>query len=175
MTASHTLVLLSVLSLCYCQILLNHIQTRGTHNSYHIQPVKAMEGWMYTHPPLNVQAESEASRVFELDIFSGFVIQHVPPFDTLSNCENISTCISLLWSYHSDNPNHGPMFLFIENKVTAGLSDSQWQQFESYINQSWPRNFIFTPDDLKQGASTPRDGVLTNGWPTFSSVKGKVR
>ena len=36
---------------------LNHVQMKGTHNSYHIEPlVSPTREYMYTHEPLDVQA-----------------------------------------------------------------------------------------------------------------------
>src|ERR1051325_5156853 len=60
---------------------LNEIQVLGTHNSYHIQPRRALfetlvnfsdmfRAWEYTHPPLDEQFEHEGIRQIELDVFA---------------------------------------------------------------------------------------------------------
>src|SRR5262245_16488950 len=51
------------------ELRLNHLQAKGTHNSYHIAPegdlIPALE---YTHMPLDVQLSSQGVRQFELDV-----------------------------------------------------------------------------------------------------------
>lgn len=37
------------------QLRLNHIQTLGTHNSYHIAGYPTIDAWRYTHDPLHIQ------------------------------------------------------------------------------------------------------------------------
>ena len=49
---------------------INHIQMKGTHNSYHIEPlVSPTREYMYTHETLNVQASQLGVRQFELDVW----------------------------------------------------------------------------------------------------------
>src|SRR5215212_8040257 len=46
---------------------LNHIQMKGTHNSYHIAPEGAIDDWRYTHAPLDIQLAAQGVRKVELD------------------------------------------------------------------------------------------------------------
>lgn len=60
---------------------LNELQTIGSHNSYHIEPIQALIDvfvgfdpdaiyWQYTHPPLGEQFGEQGIRQIELDVFA---------------------------------------------------------------------------------------------------------
>ena len=60
-------------------VAMNEVQVLGTHNSYHVQPrppllafflaASSIFGeWEYTHPPLDVQLETEGIRQVEIDV-----------------------------------------------------------------------------------------------------------
>jgi len=50
---------------------INHIQVKGTHNSYHIKPFgPTARAYEYTHEPLDVQAGEFDVRQFELDVIT---------------------------------------------------------------------------------------------------------
>src|SRR5690606_34693672 len=79
---------------------MNHIQVKGSHNSYHIEPPpETLDLYMtiddsaytlaYTHDPLPVQLEEQGVRQIELDVFNdpggdyppegtpGFKVMHI--------------------------------------------------------------------------------------------------
>ena len=48
---------------------MNHLQMKGTHNSYHVEPIfSPTREYMYTHQELGVQASDLGVRQFELDV-----------------------------------------------------------------------------------------------------------
>ena len=57
---------------------LNHLQVRGTHNTYHVAPEPALQqvlgerarNYDYTHRPLTEQLSQLQIRQFELDVFA---------------------------------------------------------------------------------------------------------
>jgi len=60
---------------------MNEVQTIGSHNSYHIEPVQELIDlfvgfdpdaiyWQYTHPPLGMQFGQQGIRQIELDVFA---------------------------------------------------------------------------------------------------------
>ena len=72
---------------------INHIQCKGTHNSYHVAPESSeiiME-WAYTHAPLDEQLEAYGVRQIELDIHytpeGEFEVFHIPFVDQGSTCD----------------------------------------------------------------------------------------
>ena len=49
---------------------INHIQMKGTHNSYHVEPLfSPTREYMYTHQTLDLQASEQGVRQFELDVW----------------------------------------------------------------------------------------------------------
>jgi len=49
---------------------LNHIQVKGTHNSYHLKPTgPTIRAYDYSHEDLDVQAQQFAVRQFEIDVW----------------------------------------------------------------------------------------------------------
>ena len=76
---------------------INHIQMKGTHNSYHVEPlVSPTREYMYTHEELNVQASQLGVRQFEIDVWwdirDGLRVYH-NQYDSGTTCptfENLS-------------------------------------------------------------------------------------
>ena len=51
------------------ELRLHHVQVRGTHNSYHVEPETVIHpSHAYSHAPLDVQLETQGVRTFELDL-----------------------------------------------------------------------------------------------------------
>ena len=49
---------------------INHLQMKGTHNSYHVEPIiSPTREYMYTHETLDVQAADQGVRQFEIDVW----------------------------------------------------------------------------------------------------------
>ena len=49
---------------------INHIQMKGTHNSYHLAPIgPTIRAYDYSHDPLDIQAEEQGVRQFEIDVW----------------------------------------------------------------------------------------------------------
>ncbi|HUF34152.1 MAG TPA: Ca2+-dependent phosphoinositide-specific phospholipase C, partial [Acidimicrobiales bacterium] len=60
------------------ELRMNHVQARGTHNSYHRDPMfpgreHSEIGWDYSHRPLAHQLEHQGVRQVELDIHYNWV------------------------------------------------------------------------------------------------------
>lgn len=51
------------------ELRVNHVQAKGTHDSYHIAPSEdTIEPWAYTHAPLGEQLGAQGARQVELDV-----------------------------------------------------------------------------------------------------------
>ncbi len=49
---------------------INHIQMKGTHNSYHVEPlISPTREYAYTHQTLDFQASHQGDRRFEIDVW----------------------------------------------------------------------------------------------------------
>jgi len=160
---------------------LNHLQAKGTHNSYHIAPEgTAIAAWRYTHLPLDQQLRSQGVRKVELDTFFNeaekqFEVFHFPTVDAVTTCLKFVDCLAALKVFSDQNPAHHPIFIQIEPKSPLPVAaEEQFAQLEAEISSVWPRERIVTPDDVRKDAATLRDAVLERGWPTLGEVRGKV-
>ena len=99
---------------------INHIQMKGTHNSYHVEPlVSPTREYMYTHEPLDVQASQLGVRQFEIDVWwdirEGLRVYH-NQYDSGTTCPTFEDCLGTLLSWSNDNPMHHTLFIWIEPK-----------------------------------------------------------
>jgi hypothetical protein len=134
--------------------------------------------------PLDEQLEM-GIRQFELDIHynfgRGLKVYHAPVVDPYTTCEYLSECLTLIKDWSDKNFNHHVIFIFFEPKddfdlKTDKLTGGRWAEIEQEILDIFPRERIFTPDDLTKGGSfaTLRDAYAANGWPTLGETRGKV-
>ena len=166
---------------------INHIQMKGTHNSYHIEPlISPTREYMYTHQPLDFQASQQGVRQFEIDVWwdirEGLRVYH-NQYDSGTTCPTFENCLEALLGWSNDNPLHHPLFIWIEPKdwpeqatdVTTTLEVSGLlEDIEQEIIQFWPLNKTITPDDVRGESSTLKDAVITNGWPLLDESRGKA-
>jgi hypothetical protein len=184
-------ILLLALSLCTCGsgekpeypyddlLRLNHIQTKGTHNSYHIaQPDGGIPKYDYTHAPLDKQLSKQGVRQFELDLYyysDGFVVYHNEG-DELTTCNIFTDCLQIMKDWSDAHPDHHALFVHIELKEDKiGIDPEELnQKLDEEILSVWPRGRIVTPDDLQRGYPTIRDALNALGWPTLGETRGKI-
>lgn len=160
---------------------LNEIRVIGTHNSYHIaRPNPVTTELNYTLPPLEVQVAAGV-RQFELDLHynrdTGEIeVYHLPVVDEGTHCRLLRECLSILRQYSETHPGHLPLFIFLEPKddLTRELWFSHMEELEALIRQSWKRERLFTPDDLKGNAPNLAQARREKGWPLLGEVRGKA-
>jgi hypothetical protein len=161
---------------------INHVQAKGTHNSYHIETPGVTDGELeYSHPPLDVQADASGVRGFELDprfiaSTGRFEVFHLPLVDEGTNCRALVDCLSTLRRWSDAHPAHEPLIMALEPKDNPPPDDpeSYFTELETEILSVWPRERIVAPDDVQQGAPTLRDGVTTTGFPTLGQTRGCI-
>ncbi len=161
---------------------INQIQCRGTHNSYHMQgPLGGLPFMQYTQKPLDVQLDM-GIRQFELDIHfnngKGLTVYHVPIFDAHTTCYYFTECLTTMKEWSDRNPGHGVLFIFIEPKDDYDLDKLIGHQLEveEEILSVWPRERIFTPDDLidNDAYDSILDAIMDKGWPFMGEVRNQV-
>jgi len=166
---------------------INHIQMKGTHNSYHVEPlISPTREYMYTHQALDFQASHQGVRQFEIDVWwdvrEGLRVYH-NQYDSGTTCPTFENCLSTLLSWSNENPLHHPIFIWIEPKdwpeqaaeVTTTLELSGLlEDIEQEITQFWPLNKTITPDDVRGGSTSLKDGIVTEGWPLLDDSRGKA-
>ena len=166
---------------------INHIQMKGTHNSYHVEPLfSPTREYMYTHQPLDLQASQQGVRQFELDVWwdlrEGLRVYH-NQYDSGTTCPTFEDCLGTLLAWSNENPMHHPLFIWVEPKdwpeqaadVTTTLEISGLlDDIEGEISDFWPLNKTITPDDVRGDSENLRDAIGENGWPLLEESRGKA-
>ena len=166
---------------------INHIQMKGTHNSYHVEPlISPTREYMYTHQNLDFQASNQGVRQFEIDVWwdvrEGLRVYH-NQYDSGTTCPTFENCLSTLLSWSNENPLHHPIFIWIEPKdwpeqateatITLELS-GLLDDIENEITQFWPLNKTITPDNVRGDSESLREKIATEGWPLLEDSRGKA-
>lgn len=159
---------------------LSEIQLKGSHNSYHIRPGNDEPAWQYDLPPLKDQMEYNGVRAFELDLhyYGGqFLVFHLPDWDQRSTCYTLQDCLKEIREWSLAHPGHMPMFIFYELKDESDpekIAD-HIEELEQVLVDNWPREKIFTPDDLDGSYPDPQSALKAKGgWPKLGQLRGKV-
>ena len=166
---------------------INHIQMKGTHNSYHIEPlVSPTREYMYTHEDLDIQASQLGVRQFEIDVWwdvrNGLRVYH-NQYDSGTTCPTFENCMNTLLKWSNANPSHHTTFIWIEPKdwpeqsmdmTTTVQMTGILDEIESEITQFWPRNKTITPADVQGDYPLLSDALTDEGWPLLEDSRGKV-
>ena len=170
------------------RIHINHLQLKGTHNSYHVAPEEFYtKQWDYTHPPLYQQFEEMRVRQIELDVHfvtedQRFRVFHIPFVDEGTTCYWFTECLEHVRRWSDEHPWHLPVFIFIEPKDDADIFyitpyepiEGHLDELEAEILSVFPRERILTPDEVKGYHSSLSEAVTRNGWPALSHARGRV-
>jgi hypothetical protein len=160
----------------------NHIQSKGTHNSYHVAPQHPfVPDWNYTHEPLDKQLGAQGVRQLELDlnrhVLDGhFEVFHVLGVDEQTTCRRFTDCLSSVKSWSDQNPGHHPVAIMLELKdpFIGDFADDYFETLEEEILSVFSESQLIIPDRIKGEHDTLRDAVLTDGWPRLRELRGQV-
>ncbi len=162
------------------QLRLNHIQAKGTHNSYHlVDPDNLIPKYDYSHVPLDEQLNHQGVRQFELDVHyyptGEFVVYHEDG-DDQSTCRRLTGCLQILKDWSDEHPGHHALFVFIEIKEDkAGVDAEQLNQaLDEQILSAWPRERILVPDDVQGDYPTMQAALAERGWPTLGETRNQA-
>jgi hypothetical protein len=160
---------------------LNHLQLKGTHNSYHLPPDElVVPEWDYAHAPLDVQLEDLGVRQVEIDVHwlpeEGFRVYHIPLLDDRSTCATLQECLGILKSWSDEHPGHIPLFVLIEPKddIDPHKITGHYDDLDAELLAAWPRARIITPDDVRGTHPDLRTALAAEGWPLLRDSRGKV-
>src|SRR5688572_29528655 len=102
---------------------INHLQVKGTHNSYHLKPQEqTIIPWNYSHLPLDQQFTTQGVRAVELDVSYSAALGYLEVFhlggglDEQTTCRIFVDCLSTLERWSAGHPAHHPIFIQIEVK-----------------------------------------------------------
>jgi len=160
----------------------NHLQAKGTHNSYHLAPpYDDVPELNYSHVPIPEQLESQGVRKVELDVWydaSARVhrVLHIPLVDEGTTCELLADCLEDIAGWSETHPGHHPIFVQIEPKdqFMEDVAEVWFEDLEAAILATWPATRVIAPDDVLGEAASLAEAVATFGWPTLGEVRGKV-
>lgn len=160
---------------------LNHIQAKGTHNSYHIDSWFPVPEWQYTHEELPVQASEQGVRKFELDLHYNPVRRQIDVFhavviDRQTQCKSLTECLTDMKEWSDSNPGHHPIFFLLEPKENPPRTDQGefMALLEETIADVWPMDRIVTPDLVRGSHATLPDALADVGWPSLDAVRGRA-
>ena len=166
---------------------INHIQMKGTHNSYHLAPlIPTIRAYDYSHQPLDVQAEEQGVRQFEIDVWwdaRGQLYVYHNQYDLRTTCTTFEECLNTLLNWSNENTEHVPLMIWIEPKEWVEQStdstivvelQNMLDQIEEEITQFWPRNKTITPDDVRGESETLSQAIIEEGWPLLDESRGKA-
>jgi len=157
-----------------------HLQARGTHNSYHIAPDPfVLPDWNYTHSDLDVQLDG-GMRQFELDVYlrgdlTGFDVMHIVNIDPGTTCALFADCLRVLKDWSDDHRAHHPIAVMIEMKDTFSSGGVEsLELLDAELRSVWPDDRLVTPDFVRGDAATLREALAGDGWPTLGELRGKA-
>ncbi len=166
---------------------LNHIQVKGTHNSYKLIPHELYDDevpddFNYGHAELDVQLAEQGVRQLELDLFYDYErdchnVLHAPVVDPLSTCDEFTECLEIIRRFSDEHPLHLPIFVFIETKnshFTPDEADFQLEAVERAITEVFPKEQLITPDEVRGDYDSLYEAVTERGWPTLGKVRGRI-
>jgi hypothetical protein len=166
---------------------LHHVQSKGTHNSYHVEPATLADpSHAYTHAPLYEQLSDLGVRQLELDLHwntvEGLQIFHLPGIDNQTTCLAFADCLAEILRFSEEHPQHLPVMVWLEPKDTPldslipelATIEGHWDDIEAAILDVIPRERLYIPDDLRGDFATLPDALEANGWPTLGEVRNTV-
>ncbi len=116
----------------------------------------------------------------------GTKVLHVQDVDYRSTCLSLVACLEQVEGWSDANPRHMPIAILLELKddevpvsgfpfVVPDLYDAAaMDALDAEIRTVMTPDDMVVPDDVRAGAATLEEGVLSTGWPTLGDSRGKV-
>ena len=159
---------------------LHHVQVKGTHNSYHVEPDLPFDpSHEYTHAALDVQLASQGVRAFELDIHEqpdgSLAVYHIAAVDSQTTCRTFNDCLLTIQGWSDANPGHMPIVVWLEIKdTTGGVPIDDLDMVDSAVRGVFSDAQLLEPDDVRGDYPTLQAAVSDVGWPTLGEVRDTV-
>ncbi|MCF7930370.1 MAG: hypothetical protein K9L02_02545 [Acholeplasmataceae bacterium] len=177
-------------------IKLNDIRILASHNSYKKYGTtlgkffiglgstkEEAEGFKYGYKNFTEQFEA-GIRSMEIDLRlrkTEFMLTHVPLVDNSSVAPLFSLALDEIALFSENNPNHIPIIILMEIKDDWMILDHALQNIGSdqlknlnTLIETKLGDRLFTPNDMLENGKTLNETVQTTGWPSVSSLLGKV-
>jgi hypothetical protein len=114
----------------------------------------------------------------------GFKVLHVQDIDYRSNCEPFTGCLTEIRAWSKAHPGHLPLFILVENKdgrprgdymvTPEPITAETFDRLDAEVRSVFPPSETIVPDDVRGHHKTLEEAILTTGWPTLESARGKV-
>jgi hypothetical protein len=148
------------------------------------------KGGLFAHPAgpgLAVKAGFPADPDFDPGQIMdqpGFKVLHVQDIDYRSNCQPFTKCLEEIRAWSKGHPRHLPLFILVENKdgrprgdymvTPEPLTAETFDRLDIEVRSVFQRQEMIVPDDVRGNHKTLEEAILTAGWPTLESARGKV-
>ena len=143
------------------------------------------EGGLYSDPYLPGAIPSIGRRYNVPDMDKpGFKTMHVQDVDQRSHCPLFIQCLEQIKTWSRMHPDHTPLLILVNAKqdkieledavIPLAFTPEAFDALDAEIRSVFTEDALLTPDDVRAGAPTLREGVLQNGWPNYASNRGKI-
>lgn len=163
---------------------LNHLQMRGTVNSYHDFRNDQRPEIAYRHLPLDEQATLQGIRQFDFDLSSDRIsfidlapqyVEH--PSDAESHCGGFLGCLWELRDWSDAHPDHPLAIVLVGESHLRGDDlphlQVQLDDIERAIVLGVGRERVLTPEDVRGDFPSLRAAIECVGWPAVEETRGK--
>jgi hypothetical protein len=114
----------------------------------------------------------------------GLKVLHVPDIDFRSHCLTFKNCLQEVKEWSEGHPDHLPIIITI-NPKNSGIKEPGYTpvlQFTTNVLDSLDEEILsvfslsklITPDLVQGNFGSLREAVVTSGWPSIDSSKGKI-
>lgn len=114
----------------------------------------------------------------------GYKVLHIPDVDVRSHCATLVQCLETIRAWSDAHPRHVPILIMMNAKdggpnMPGGVEalDYDGKAFDALdaeIRSVFGPDHLITPDAVRGGHKTLREGVLAGGWPSLEAARGKV-
>jgi len=145
------------------------------------------EGGRYANPML-ARATIDAPGAVPFDTAArtapGYKVMHIQDIDVRSSCPTFIGCLAEINAWSLAHPDHTPILILINAKddnldapgtVKALPFDAAaFDALDAEILSVFDTARLITPDEVRSGAASLREGVLAGGWPELGAARGRV-
>ena len=103
-------------------------------------------------------------------------VRHDSLGENISNCSGSGTLRDCLLDVHGwteRNPDHDVLTIYMDKKE-EWAKDRGPADLDALVESVFPRSALFAPGELQGSFSSPREAVVSQGWPRMRDLRGKV-
>lgn len=150
-----------------------------------IDVVNDPQGGRYARPLSALGGGAAVSEAFRAAMARpGFKTLHMPDIDFRSSCLTFVACLGQIRDWSRAHPDHAPILIMLNAKTGQAsmpggatplpFDAAAWDALDAEIRSVFDAAQLITPDQVRGGRATLREGVLAGGWPKLGAARGKV-